>query len=78
MINAQAVIHLSIVRADKMIRIVAPPATDFRYPWNELTKAVAGLGLKQMGSPPLCVIFEFDPRDALDCYEKYVMLCYVL
>ena len=59
-----------------VIRIMAPPATDFRYPWNELTKAVAGLGLKQMGSPPLCVIFEFDPRDALDCYEKYVCLAH--
>jgi len=58
----------------KTIRIVSPPAMDFRHPWKRLNEVLFQLGLRQVATPPLCVIFEFDERDALINYDKYVRL----
>ena len=53
---------------------MAPPATDFRYSWERLSEVLVRFGLQKTGSPPLCVVFEFDDRDALATYDKYVCL----
>ena len=51
---------------------MSPPAIEFRYPWKRLNDSLIQLGVRQSGSLPLCVVFEFDERDALVSYEKYV------
>jgi len=58
--------------AGKTIRIVSPSSVDFRYPWKKLSEVLSKVGLRPIGCPPLCVVFEFDERDALVSYEKYV------
>jgi len=58
--------------AGKTIRIVSSSSGDFRYPWKNLCDVLLDLGLRPTSCPPLCVVFEFDERDALFSYEKYV------
>jgi len=62
------------LNAGKTIKIVSPTTIDFRIIWKQLSAALIKIGLSQIGSPPLCLIFEFDDRDALLSYDKYVRL----
>jgi len=58
----------------KTIQIISPPATDFQYLRKRLGEALIKLDLRPVQIPSLCVIFEFDKRDELLNYEKYVRL----
>ena len=59
--------------AGKTIRIVSPASVDFRDASKRLGNALLDLELVGVRpSPPLSVIFEFDQRDALLSYDKYV------
>jgi len=60
--------------AGKLIRVSSPAGTEFHHAWKRLHEVLLQLRLKQFGSLPLFIIFEFDERDALVNYDKYVRL----
>jgi len=51
---------------------VATSNADFRQSWKRLSDALQRIGLREVRATSLSVIFEFDERDALVSYDKYV------
>jgi len=72
----ESVCVLNVYAAGKTIRVTFPASIDFRYAWNRLNDALFHLGMRNVRASPLCVIFEFDERDALINYDKYVRTNY--
>jgi len=64
--------------AGKTIRVTSPQSSDFGHSWKKLNEALLKLGLKEIATQRLCVVFEFDEMDAphID-YEKYVWPPYI-